>query len=146
MRRDEVEEPTRGDWPEWLAEELDRRGDTPTERLLALWDVLEEWFASDDFDGSFLAGAAPELRDAADPAHQAVAEQRRSLRHLLEGLASSAGVHDPATLASQLQVLYEGAVVGALIDRQPAVARIARHLTLVALSASSEGGRHPGRR
>jgi len=100
---------------------------------------LEEWFASDDFDGSFLSGAAPELRgDSGDPAHRAVTEQRRSLRHLLQDLAASVEVQDPAMLASQLHVLYEGALIGALIDRQPTVARIARHLTLVALSADGE--------
>jgi hypothetical protein len=127
----DVEQRTSEGWIDWLAEELDRRGDTPKARLLVLWDVLEEWFASDDFDGSFLSGAARELRG--------VTEQRRSLRHLLEELAKSTGVHDPAGLASQLQMLYEGAVVGALIDGQPSVARVARRLTLVALSADSGG-------
>ncbi len=131
MGRVDVEQRTSEGWIDWLAEELDRRGDTPKARLLVLWDVLEEWFASDDFDGSFLSGAARELRG--------VTEQRRSLRHLLEELAKSTGVHDPAGLASQLQMLYEGAVVGALIDGQPSVARVARRLTLVALSADSGG-------
>jgi hypothetical protein len=139
VTRDDIGKRTGEPWLEWLATELDRRGDTPEARLLVLWDVLEEWFASEDFDGSFLSGAAPELRDPGDPTHRAVTEQRRSMRELLEDLAKSAGVDDPATLASQLQMLYEGAVVGALIDRQPAVARIARHLTMVALLA--HGGR-----
>jgi hypothetical protein len=135
----DVEERTSEGWVVWLAEELDRRGDTPQARLLVLWDVLEEWFASEDFDGSFLSGAARELRGATgDPAGRIVAEQRRSLRHLLEDLAKSTGVNDPDALASQLQMLYEGAVVGALIDGQPSVAHVARHLTWVALAA--DGG------
>jgi hypothetical protein len=123
-------------WLTWLAGEVDRRGESPETRLLVLWDVLEEWFASEDFDGAFLASSAPELRgDPDDPTHQAVAEQRRSLRHLLEDLAKSAGAQDPALLASQLQMLYEGAIIGALIDGKPSVARVARHLTMIALSA-----------
>jgi hypothetical protein len=137
VTRDDIGKRTSEHWLEWLAAELDRRGDTPEARLLVLWDVLEEWFASEDFDGSFLSRAAPELRaDPGGPTHLAVAEQRRSMRELLEDLAKSAGVQDPVTLAGQLQMLYEGAVVGALIDRQPAVARIARHLTMVALLAN----------
>jgi hypothetical protein len=125
-------------WLSWLAPEVDRRGTTPETRLLVLWDVLEEWFASEDFDGSFLGGAAPELRGAPDdPAHRALGEQRRSVRLLLEDLAKSAGAHDPERVASQVQMLYEGAIIGALIDREPAVARIARHLTVVALMADS---------
>jgi hypothetical protein len=131
--RDDREERGGEHWLTWLAGEVDRRGESPEKRLLVLWDVLEEWFASEDFDGAFLASSAPELR--ADPARRAVAEQRRSLRHLLEDLAKSAGAHNPALLASQLQMLYEGAIIGALIDGRPQVARIARHLAMIALSA-----------
>ena len=136
MGLDDIQERTGEHWLSWLASEVDRRGATPEKRLLVLWDVLEDWFASEDFDGSFLAGAAPELRgDADDPAHRELAEQRRSIRELLEDLAKSAGAHDPELLASQVQMLYEGAIIGALIDREPTVARIARHLTVVALLA-----------
>ncbi len=135
----DLEARTSEGWVDWLSEELERRGDTPEARLLVLWDVLEEWFASEEFDGSFLSGAARELRGATgDPARRIVADQRRSLRHLLESLAKSTGAQDPDALASQLQMLYEGAVIGALIDGQPEVARVARHLTWVALSA--DGG------
>jgi len=140
--RDDVRENTGEHWLSWLASEVDRRCTTPETRLLVLWDVLEDWFASADFDGSFLAGAAPELRgDADDPAHRALAEQRRSVRQLLEDLAKSAGAHDPVRVASQIQMLYEGAIIGALIDREPTVARIARHLTMVALLADGRGNR-----
>src|SRR5690242_13103389 len=39
-------------WAEaWLATELERRTDTPTGRLLAMFDLLGEWFAREDFEG-----------------------------------------------------------------------------------------------
>ena len=126
-------------WLEWLSVELARRESAAGPRLMVLWDVLEEWFASEEFQGriadSLIGGA--DLPGPGHPAHAAVVANRHSLRRLLEDLAQEVGAPDPTELASQLQMLFEGAVVGALIDGQPQVARIARQLALVALAASA---------
>jgi hypothetical protein len=126
-------------WLEWLSGELARRQSVAGSRLMVLWDVLEEWFASEDFQGriadSLIGGA--HLPGPGHPSHAAVAANRHSLRRLLEDLAQEVGAPDPAELASQLQMLFEGAVVGALIDGEPRVARVARHLAVVALAAST---------
>lgn len=105
---------------------------------MVLWDVLEEWFASDSFQGGIAEGliGGADLPGPGHPGHAAVAANRDSLRRLLEGLAREVGAPDPTELASQLQMLFEGAVVGALIDGRPQVARIARHLAVVALAAT----------
>jgi hypothetical protein len=117
-------------WVEWLGQELRRREGSPRSRLLALWDVLEEWFAADDFNGSLAArAAAGARRDPTLAAHNA------AVRQLLEDLAKAAGAGDPAALAVQLHMLVEGAIVGALVDREPRVARHARELTEIALDA-----------
>ncbi len=120
-------------WLEWLHLELSRRGDTPRSRLLALWDALEEWFASEDFHGSPLA-TAPAMPDSGLGA-EAVAAHRLAVRQLLEDLAKAAGALDPQGFAVQLQVLVEGAIVGALVDREPRIAEHARELTEIALDA-----------
>ena len=62
---------------------------------------------------------------------------RLAVRQLLEDLARETGSRAPEELASQLQMLFEGAVIGALIDWQPEVARVARQLALVALRATA---------
>jgi hypothetical protein len=126
-------------WLDWLSGELARRERAAGPRLLVLWDVLEEWFSSEDFQGrvagSLIGGI--DLPGPGHPEHAAVAANRNSLRRLLEGLASEVGAPDPTELASQLQMLFEGAVVGALIDGQPQVAQAARQLAMVALAAST---------
>src|SRR6266536_1279898 len=132
-------------WLHWLSAELARRGGAPGSRLLVLWDVLEEWFASEDFHtliADAIIGSA-DLPGPGHPAHAAVAANRHSLRRLLEDLAVQVGAEDPAGLAGQFQMLFEGAVVGALIDGRPQVARIARHLAVVALAASGLARRLP---
>jgi hypothetical protein len=40
-------------------------------------------------------------------------------------------------LAAQLQVLVEGAIAGAVVDRQPAVARTGRRLTRLVLATTA---------
>ncbi len=120
-------------WLEWLGEELANRGDTPRLRLLALWDVLEEWFATDEFPASAVTAATAGLRR--DPRDPVMAAHRLATHQLLEDLAKATGARDPARLATQLQVLVEGTIVGALVDREPRLARHARELTEIALDA-----------
>jgi AcrR family transcriptional regulator len=121
-------------WLHMLTDRLERHGDHAAARYAALWDALEAWFASGDFRGSFVLNAAAELRsEPGHPAHAVIATHRRAVRQLLEDLAKAAGAPDPADLAVQLQVLMDGAIEIAALDRQPAAARTSRLLALAAL-------------
>ena len=125
-------------WLHWLAEAMDRRGDDPQDRFDGLWDALTEWFAGDGFRGSFAANAATELRGEPDhPAHARIAAHRMAVRQLLEDLAKATGAHDAATLAGQLQVLVDGAISNAAVDRDPTAAASARALAKAALTAAT---------
>jgi hypothetical protein len=122
-------------WLAWLAGETARRRHPPGSAPDALWDVLEEWFASDDFTSSAVAAAVVAPPDGRGPAaHAVLIRHRRATRRLLEDLARSAGARDPAALAGQLLILVEGAIAGALIDRHPGAARHGRELTHIALA------------
>jgi hypothetical protein len=126
-----------GQWLAWLGSETARRQGPAGSPLMALWDVLEEWFASEDFAGSVLAAAVVAPPDGRGPAaHAVLVRHRRATRRLLEDLARSSGAADPEPLASQLLTLVEGAMAGALIDRRPGVARSARELTRIAIGES----------
>jgi hypothetical protein len=123
-------------WLAWLAAETARRQGPPGSALLVLWDVLEEWFASDEFAGSVLAAAVVAPPDGRGPAaHAVLVRHRRATHRLLEDLAREAGAGDPAALAGQLLVLVEGAMAGALIDRHPSAAGHGRELTRIAIAA-----------
>lgn len=112
-------------WLHWLNEQLIRRGDDPVTRFAALWDALEEWLATEGHRGFFVANAAIELRSAPDhPAQRVIAVHRKLLRHLIEELAEQAGMHNPAELAGQLQLLIDGAVAAETTDHRPAVASL----------------------
>jgi hypothetical protein len=125
-------------WLQWLSAELTRRmkaTPVPKSSLLVLWDVLEDWLGSEGFQRTLISGSA-ELPDPDHPIHAAISANRKLLRRLLEQLATEAGAADPYGLAYQLQILFEGVVVGALIDGRPQVTREARYLTRLALEAS----------
>jgi hypothetical protein len=128
-------------WLAWLARETARRRQRPESAFQVLWDVLEEWFASDDFASSTVAAAVVAPPDGRGPAaNAALIRHRQALRDWLEELAGTAGAPDPTTLAVQLLTLIEGAMASVLIDRQAAAVRHGRELTRIALAAAVANG------
>jgi AcrR family transcriptional regulator len=126
------------DWLQWLTEQLDRSGKDPEARFNGLFDALGDWFTSDRFHGSFIASAATELRGEPDhPAHRVIEGHRLAVRQLLEDLAKAAGSKAPGELATQLQVLIDGAIAMAAFDHSRAPAEGARTLALAAKAASA---------
>jgi AcrR family transcriptional regulator len=126
-------------WLYRLSDAMDRRGDDPSDRFDGLWDELEAWFAEPGFRGSFVANAATELRSEPDhPAQARIVQHRQALRQLLEDLAKASGAYDPAVLAAQLQILIDGAVSAAAVDRDPAAGAGARELAKAAITTASE--------
>ena len=125
-------------WLAWLRDEAWLGGDDPGARLEALWDALEKWFADEGFRGSYVANVATELRaKPGHPAQAVIAAHRAALRELLQDLLTPDGP-PPAGTVLQLQMLIDGAVAAAAVDRQPGAAAGAR-----ALAASLVTGPRP---
>jgi AcrR family transcriptional regulator len=126
-------------WLSWLRDEAWLGGDDPGTRLEALWDALEKWFADEGFRGSYVANVATELRaKPGHPAQAVVATHRAALRELLRDLLTDGDAPPPAATVLQLQMLVDGAVAAAAVDRQPGAAAGAR-----ALAASLVTGPRP---
>ncbi len=117
------------EWLRWLHDRIDRHGEEPEVCLAALWDALDQWFATEGFRGSFIANAATELCGNPDhPGQAVIAEHRMALRRLLEDLAKSEDAQEPSRLAAELQLLIDGAVAVAAMDHGGAVVADARAL------------------
>ncbi len=86
------------------------RGATAEERLLAIFDVLDEWFHRDDFEaGSFikvLLELGPE-----HPAGGASVRHLEQIRALVRRLAEEAGLRDTDSLARSWHILIQGSIV-----------------------------------
>src|SRR5438034_2756008 len=55
-------------------------GDDPRRQLMALFDVLDEWFNAPDFRGCMFINTAAEFPNPHDPVHQAAAAHKRRCR------------------------------------------------------------------
>lgn len=119
-------------WSERLTRELATRYQTPRERLLGVFDVLGELLADPGFRGCALVNASAEARPGS-PVLGACDESRAWKRALLVELGEAAGAVDPDLLAEQLAQLYDGAQIGARMDRNPAAAATAARAAAAAL-------------
>jgi AcrR family transcriptional regulator len=97
----------------WLQAEAERRGRTPAERLLAIFDVFEEWFGRPDFEGCSFINVMLEVVDADSPVRQATVRHLAAIRDFVRGLADEAGIHEPDGFARQWHILMKGAIVSA---------------------------------
>lgn len=106
--------------------DVEARASNPKKRLLAVFAVLEDWFAEDLFRGCAFMNAAIELADATHPAHGVSRDHKRRMRAYLAELAKAARLKEPGALADQLALLIEGAIVTAVLEQSPEPARRAR--------------------
>jgi AcrR family transcriptional regulator len=99
----------------------------PRQRLLGVFDVLGEVIVEPGYHGCAFANASVEARP--DSVVVAVADESRGwVRALFATLATEAGARDPERLAGQLLLLYDGAGLGARMDRNTAAAAEARDI------------------
>lgn len=111
------------------------RYDNPRDRLLGVFDVLAELAADTGFRGCAFHNASAE--SASGGAVEEVSDATRAwTRALFVDLARDAGATDPAGLAAQLVLLYDGATTGARMDRNPRVPVVARAAAEILLEAA----------
>jgi AcrR family transcriptional regulator len=122
-----------------ISERLARIED-PRQRILAVFDVLGDVAAEPGFRGCAFVNASAEGPRGETKVASASADMRGWLRALFTDLAHAAGAADPARLAGELVLLYDGATVGAAMDRDPSRARVARTVAarLLDVEAPSE--------
>lgn len=113
-------------WRTWLRNRVEALAASPRERLLAVFDALEEWFRRPEFRGCLFAKAAAEYPELADPVHRAAARHQRELLAYLRGLAADAGAHRPAPLARALMLLVQGAITVTQVNGPVGAAETAR--------------------
>jgi AcrR family transcriptional regulator len=87
-----------------------RRGSNPEERLLAIFDVLDEWFHRDDFEAGSFIKVLLELGPK-HPAGGASVLHLEQLRAIARRLAEEAGLRETESFARSWHILMEGSIV-----------------------------------
>ena len=122
----------------WFMREVERRGSSPRNQLLAIFDVLEEWFSEGDYGGCLFINATAEFGDRTDSVRDSCAEHKKLVIDYLIGLSSKAGAADPEELAFSLNLLADGAIVTAQVFGMPEAARRARKAADILICAALE--------
>jgi AcrR family transcriptional regulator len=98
---------------EFVEAEARRRGSTPREGLLAIFDVFDEWFHEDDFEGCSFINVLLEIGDLDSPLGKASAAHLEYIRSVVRTLAEEAGVQDSESFAHSWHILMKGSIVAA---------------------------------
>ncbi|MDP7721150.1 TetR/AcrR family transcriptional regulator [Mycobacterium sp. TY814] len=103
-------------WTHGLIEERSASlGSTPEEQLLAIFDVLHEWFQNrDGFEGCSFINVLLEL-GADHPAGKASIVHINNVREIVLKRAVAAGLRDVEDFARSWQILMKGAIILAAV-------------------------------
>ncbi len=110
----------------------------PRARLLAVFDAQAEVFAQPGFRGCAFNTAAAEAPEGG-LIQQAADQYRADIRNLLTGLARDVGAAEPAALARQLQLLYDGGGLAAQMDHDPDIGSATKAAAAQLVDAATGG-------
>ncbi len=97
----------------WVEAEARKRGATPEEQLLAIFDLFDEWFQEPDFEGCSFINVLLETASAEHPVRRASASHLANIRTVLRTLADEAGLLDPDEFSRSWHILMKGSIVSA---------------------------------
>jgi AcrR family transcriptional regulator len=106
------------------------RGATPEERLLAIFDVFDEWFRRDDYEACSFINVLLEM-GSPHPAGEASVRHLDTIREIVRRLAEEAEIRDVDSFARSFHILMKGSIVSAAegdMDAAQRAKRMARSL------------------
>jgi AcrR family transcriptional regulator len=113
-------------------------GDPRMARVLALFDAIDEWANSDDFSGCTFINASAEYPRREDPIHVACANHKKLVTQFIEELISELKLPDGHTVARQIALLIEGAIVMAHTACDPSGVPLAKDTARRLLNSYSD--------
>lgn len=122
------------EWEAGLTQRVDEAGTIPRDKLLAVYDYLQDWFCTGSFHGCAFINAFGELGRTHPEIAHIVREHKASFQGYMTSLVRELGAPEP--LAAQLSILAEGAQSTAAISPDQAVASQAKAAATVLIDAA----------
>lgn len=116
-----------------LGQAVDAAREKGEEPVLAIFDVLDAWFATEGFFGCNFINASAEYSAAGDEIHEFAARHKRDMERLIH---ENLGNDPEGSLAAELALLIDGAVVYAHTRGDRNAAKLARKMAEQLLSTS----------
>lgn len=135
-----------GVWFQMLATSTERAGLSPLERVLAIFDALEEPFRAPSFRGCpFVKGLAEFGPEANAPDVQAtITAYFKGLHEFVASLIEPLALSKPERAVVQMLSLFQGAIVIAQSTRDPAIVEANRDAARVLLEDALISSGEPG--
>jgi AcrR family transcriptional regulator len=109
-------------WREWFIGSIEAGGGSAQTKLARIFPALKSWFGEERFYGCpFINAVAEHDKDQKQFRAIAMRHKKVVLAHI-EKLAGEMGAAEPEVLAHQLALLIDGAIVAAMVSRNPGVA------------------------
>jgi AcrR family transcriptional regulator len=97
---------------DWVEAEATRRGATPEQQLLAIFDLFDEWFHRPDFEACSFINVMLEM-GSDHPVGRASIDHLGNVRSVVLRLAKEAGLRDADSFAHSWHILMKGSIVAA---------------------------------
>src|SRR5580704_7510255 len=109
-------------WREWFIDAIESGGGDAETKLARIFPALKSWFGEERFYGCpFINAVGEHDKDAKQFRAIAMKHKKVVLAHI-EKLAAEMGATEAEVLAHQLGLLIDGAIVAAMVSRDPHVA------------------------
>lgn len=95
---------------------VESKAENPKDRLLAIFDIVEEWFNSKNFSGCLFVRAMGEYPEEGTSIRSVCQESKILIQTYIQSLAEKANLKDAKELSEQLMLLIEGAVTMAQVN------------------------------
>jgi AcrR family transcriptional regulator len=124
---------------EWVEGQARQRGATAEDHLLGIFDLFDEWFRREDFEGCSFINVLLEM-STTHPAGTASVRHLETIRGVVAQLAQEADLRDPGEFARSWHILMKGSIVQAA-EGDVDAARRAQHLARLLIAEHRQEAR-----
>jgi AcrR family transcriptional regulator len=109
-------------WREWFIASVEAGGGSAQTKLTRIFPALKDWFREERFYGCPFINAVGEHDKDLKQFRAIAMKHKKVVLAYIEKLAGEMGAAEPEVLAHQLGLLIDGAIVAAMVSRDPGVA------------------------
>ncbi len=109
-------------WREWFLKRVETSAASGDGRVRQIFPALKEWFAQERFFGCPFINAIGEHDKSEEKLRAITLQHKKQVLTQIESWAQAAGVKSPVEFSHQIGVLMDGAIVVAMITRDPSAA------------------------
>src|SRR6202142_2315722 len=109
-------------WREWFIASVEAGGASAQTKLTRIFPALKDWFREERFYGCPFINAVGEHDKDLKQFRAIAMRHKKVVLAYIEKLAGEMGAAEPEVLAHQLALLMDGAIVAAMVTRDPGVA------------------------